>query len=140
MEQVSPRFDGYFQSERQRREEWHAGVHMVEEYFDYLKLFDDGRWLLKTQPTPEFDFAGYLVAETEEAFRNGLAARDPQDADLDFVHQTGRFTFSADQVELVHRQFLIVMNEARWTLRVETPERLRSQFGAVYHFRPAVVG
>ena len=55
-----PRVDGYFLSGLQRREEWHAGVHMVEDYFDYLKFYEDGRWLRKSYPRDDLDFRGYL--------------------------------------------------------------------------------
>ncbi len=133
---MGPRFDGYYRSDRQHREEWHAGVHMVEDYFAYLKLFGGGFWLRKTHPTSDLDFPAYLRGITEQAFRDGLAGRDSLDEEYDFLHQTGQFTQRGDRLEFVFRHFLVVMHERRWELRVESPERLVSESGAVYTFLP----
>jgi hypothetical protein len=133
---ASPRADGYFVSELQRSEDWHAGVHMVEEFFDYLKLYDDGRWLRKAHRTPNFDFPGYLEGVTQDAFVKGEAGRDPIGAEGDFVHRTGRYIASSSHVDLLHRHLLVFMHEFRLILRVETPERMVSQSGVVYDFRP----
>ena len=104
-----PRFDGYYLSDCQRHEEWHAGVHMVEDYFEFLKLFDDGFWLRKTHPTSDLDFAAYLGGITEQAFRDGLAGRDTLDAEFNFLHQTGRFAQRVDRLEFEFRHFLVAM-------------------------------
>ncbi len=48
---MDPKFDGYYLSDLQRCEDWHAGVCMVKEYFEFLKLFEDGFWLRKTHPS-----------------------------------------------------------------------------------------
>ena len=134
---MGPRFDGYYVSGRQRREEWHAGVHMVEDYFEFLKLFADGFWLRKTHPTPNLDFGAYLSGVTAQAFRDGLAGRDPLDAESDFLHQTGQYTQRRGRLEFVFRHFLVVTHERRWELRVASPERLVSESGAVYAFQQA---
>jgi hypothetical protein len=133
---MRPRFDGYYRSGRQRREEWHAGVHMVEDYFGYLKLFGGGSWLRKTHPTSDLDFPVYFSGFTEQSIRDGLAGRHPFDAEYNFLHQTGKFTQRGDRLEFVFRHFLVVMHERRWELRVESPERLVSESGAVYAFLP----
>jgi len=133
---MSPRFDGYYRSDRQRREGWHAGVHMVEEYFEYLKLFGNGAWLRKTHPTSDLDFSAYLAGISEQAFRDGLAGRDPLDEEYDFLHQTGQFTQRGDRLEFVFRHFLVVMHERRWELCVESPERLETESRAQYAFLP----
>ena len=133
---MHPRFDGYFLSGLQRREEWHAGVHMVEDYFDYLKFYEDGLWLRKSSPRDDLDFRGYLSGVGEQAFRDGLAGRDPLDREYDFVHQTGRYSLTGDRIALTHRYFLIQMFETCWSLRLKSPERLVSESGAVYLFHP----
>lgn len=134
---MTPRFDGYFQSGRQRREEWHAGVLMVDEYYEYLKLYEDGRWLRKWHPTPDLDFASYLSGITDETFREGEAGRDPYDRELgEEVHVTGRFTRVGDELEFVSRVFLAIMHERRWKFRVVSTELLVSDRGAEYIFRP----
>lgn len=70
---MNPRLDGYFLSTLSRHEERHAGVHMVFEYFSYLKLFGDGRWLTKNHPTLLLDFRDYLDRVTEKDFEDGWA-------------------------------------------------------------------
>jgi hypothetical protein len=135
-EPVEPRYDGYYLSGLQWKEDWHAGVRMVSEYHQYLKLFETGAWLAKNHPTPDLDFPGYLGTVTEAVFQAGLAGCDPSDENYDFLHQTGTFTRSGDRLEFVHRHFLIVMHEARWVLQVESPERLVDSDGAVYLFTP----
>jgi hypothetical protein len=133
---MRPRFDGYYRSDRQRREEWHAGVHIVEGYFEYLKLFEGGSWLRKTHPTSDLDFPVYLGGITKQSLWDGLAERDLFDAEYNFLHQTGQFTQRGDRLEFLFRHFLVVMHEPRWELRVESPERLVSESGAVYAFLP----
>jgi hypothetical protein len=137
---MGPRFDAYYLSDRQRREDWHAGVHMVEEYVDYLKLFEGGLWLRKARPTPDLDFPAYLRGVTEQAFLDGLAGRHPVDQECDFLHQTGQFTQRGDRLEFVFRDFLVVMHEFRWALRITSPERLVSDSGATYAFYPVTWG
>ena len=161
---MTPRCDGYFLSGRQRSEDWHAGVCMVKEFFDYLKLFEDRFWLSKTHPTPDLDFPGYLAdIGIGQALRLGIADRDPRDEEHDFVHQTGRYALAGDQLELIHRVMfrrlqiteilqlpLPVLEERieqelragqarefRWTFRIVSPERLVSPSGATYVFHPA---
>ena len=159
---MTPRLDGYFLSGRQRSVDWHAGVRMAEVYFEYLKLYEDGFWLSKSHPTPDFDFRNYLAGINEETFREGALGRGPFDRNLDYVHQTGRYSLTGDQLELVHRHRpptitpaeilrlpLALLeerieqelrrnpaHEARWALRVLSAERLKSESGAVYVFRP----
>ena len=133
---MTQRFDGFFQSGRQRHEEWHAGVHMVDDYFEYLKLYEDGRWLSKRHPTPDLDFATYLSGITDEAFHDGGAGRHPYDRNYDELHHTGRYSRVGDELEFVFRNFLISMHEFRWKLRVVSPELLVSETGEEYVFRP----
>src|SRR5262249_52426824 len=132
-----PRFDGYYLSDRQRSEEWHAGVHMVEEYFDYLKLFESGVWLRKNHPTQELDFGAYLAGVTDQAIRDGLEGNHPHDQEYDFLHQTGRFSQNGDRLEFLVRLHLLIMHEVRWSLRIVRPELLLSDAGVAYVFRPS---
>lgn len=133
---MTPRFDGYFQSGRQRREEWHAGVHMVDDYYEYLKLYADGRWLRKSHPTPDLDFESYLLGMTDQTFCDGEAGRHPYDRERgEELHHTGRFSHVGDELEFLFRGFLIIMHERRWKLRVVSPELLVSDTGAEYVFR-----
>jgi hypothetical protein len=136
---------------------------MVERYFEYLKLYEDGFWLLKTHPTRDFDFQEYLAGIDRQAFREGAVGRDPADRNLDFVHQTGRYSLAGDRLEFVHRHTPPTISpaeilrlpmalleerieqelrgnpahEVRWALRVLSAERLASPSGAVYVFHPA---
>jgi hypothetical protein len=130
------RFDGYYLSDRQRTEEWHAGVHMVEDYYEYLKLFEDGLFLRKSHPTPDFDFSAYLGKITQQAFQDGLAGRHPLDADYDFLHQTGRFIVRESTLEFEFRHFLVIMHEFRRNMRIISHDRLVSESGAEYAFHP----
>lgn len=134
---MRPRCDGYYLSGLQRREDWHAGVRMVDEYYCYLQFFDDGRWLWKHHPTTDLDFRHYLRGVTAETFNTGWAGQHPHDANLDLLHRTGRFTVSGDRVELESRSFLIVMHEFRWLLRLVPPDQLLADDGTVYVFMPA---
>src|SRR5262245_10154278 len=88
---MEPRYDGYYISELQRSEEWHAGVRMVSEYHQYLKLFKNGLWLSKNYPTPGLDFSTYLSTVTEQAIQAGLGGRDPHDSEYEFLHRIGRY-------------------------------------------------
>lgn len=134
---IRPRFDGYFRSNRQRREEWHAGVHMVDDYFEYLKLYEDGRWLRASRPNADFDFVTYLSGTDEQTFRDGSVGVHPRGVDSDDAHQSGRYRFLDDgSIELHLRAFLGIMHERRWTLRVTSPDRLVSERGAEYAFQP----
>ncbi len=60
-----------------------------EDYFAYLKLFEDGLWLRKYHPTPDLDFAAYLGGITEQSFLDGLAGRLPLDVEHNFLFQLG---------------------------------------------------
>lgn len=136
-----PRFDGYYRSPLLRREDWHAGVHMVEEYYRFLKLFECGTWLAKDHPTPNLDFRRYMEGITEQDFADGWAGRHPYDRNMDFVHRTGRFVPTEDGVGLMWRHDACGgLSEFRWPFRVDTAERIASESGHVYTFYPLMAG
>src|SRR5262249_13352477 len=123
---MQPQFDGFYLSGRLRSEDWHAGVCWVREYVRYLKLFEDGRWLLRDHPAPDLNFPAYLAGVTEQDFRNGWAGHDPLDREYDFIHQTGQFSQVGDGLLSVFRHGLVGLNELGWEVRVESAEGLVS--------------
>ena len=106
---------------------------MVEDYFAYLKLFEDGLWLRKYHPTPDLDFAAYLGGITERVSRRA-GWTTPLDMEHNFLFQLGLYTQRGDRLEFVSRHFLIVMHEFRWEIRVKSLERLVSASGVEFAF------
>lgn len=133
---MRPRFDGYYTSGFQWREEWHAGVRMVDEWYGYLKLFESGEWIEARHPTSRFDFEKYAARLTERDFEEGWTGRHPYDAEYNFRHQSGRYRLRAEGIEFVFRHKIIELESCKWVLRIDTPERLISAAGSVYTFRP----
>jgi hypothetical protein len=131
---MSPRFDGYYLSDRMRSEDWHAGVCMVREYYRYLKLFADGRWLHKDHPTTNLDFSAYLSGVRRRDFRDGWAGRHPCDSEYEFIHQTGRFFRKGERLVFAFRHELIWLHEGCWELRVASPNLLVSESGTVFRY------
>ncbi|MFO0800288.1 MAG: hypothetical protein U0804_22705 [Gemmataceae bacterium] len=134
---MNPRFDGYYGSPLLRHEDWHAGVHMVEEYYRFLKFFERGTWLTKDHPKRNLDFPRYLNGVTDQDFTLGWAGRHPYDANMDFAHLTGRFTPTQDGVALLWRHDACgEVREFHWPFRVDKPDRIASESGHVYTFYP----
>lgn len=129
---MRPHFDGYYLSSRMRSEDWHAGVCMVRDYFRYLKLFADGRWLQADRATSTFDFPSHVAGVRRQDFRTGWAGRHPYDCEYEFVHQTGRFYRKGNRLAFVFRHELIELSEFRWELRIASPHLLVSEAGAVF--------
>ena len=109
---------------------------MVDDYFEYLKLYEDGRWLRKRHPTPDLDFESYLSEITDETFRDGEVGRHPHDRNYDELHGAGRYSRVGDELEFVFRAYRVEMHEFRWKLRVVSTELLVSETGEEYVFRP----
>ena|ERR1700722_8402265 len=131
---MRPRFDGYYLSDRQRTEGWHAGVCMKSEYYRYLKLFGDGVWLWKDHARPDFNFPAFLAGVTEQALKEGLNGRHPYDHEFNFIHQTGRFSLAEDQIVLIFRHDSVVMQELKWELQMKPRNRLVGKGGEVFVF------
>ena len=131
---MEPRLDGYYRSSLQRREDWHAGVQMVEEFYGYLKLFPGNFWLIKNFPTLDFDFAACLSGVSDQTVLAGVEGRHAVDEEIEFLHRTGRYSSSGNRLEFEFRHFLVTMNDFRWVLRMESPERLLDDEGTVYLF------
>lgn len=128
-------FNGYYLSDRYRCEEWHAGVHMVDHFFNYLKLFRDGTYLKKRQETDSLDFPAYVRGVTEQAYVEGLAGKHPLDLNYDRLHTIGRFKILDDRLEFMIRNDQGGrMTEHQWILRIASPVRLVADSGTAYAF------
>lgn len=50
----------YFKSEKRRFEEIHAGIDFSYDYFDYIKFFETGEFIWKSDMSESLDFASLL--------------------------------------------------------------------------------
>jgi hypothetical protein len=136
---VNLRFDGFYLSTRQRHGEWHAGVHMVEEYFQYFKFFANGICVDKSHKTCDLDFMDHVRQITEEELKAGLEGHNRFDESRDFVHRIWRYSVLGDRLEMVGRHFLIIMHEFRLEFRVRSRERFVSEDGTAFTFQAAAL-
>lgn len=124
---MTPRFDGYFRSGLQCSEDWHAGVRMVTDYFEFLKLYENGLWLSKNHWSDDLDFPSYLASVDEQTFSEGLAGRHPHDSDRDDLHRTGTWSQAGDRIMFRFCRLLFRMEEFQRELRIVSAEELISE-------------
>ena len=128
------RFDGFYRSGLIRSVDWHAGVEMVEQCYDYVRFFSDGFWLRKSSATPELDFPAYLARVMPAALLEGMEGKHPMGDDGDVLHETGTFRTAGKSVELTIRRR--ELPDAVWSMQMLAADVLLGPGGDHYEFHP----
>ncbi len=105
-------FNEYYRTNLIHSEEWHAGVLMTEDYYSYMKLFEDGFWLSKKHDRADFDFRGFLASLDIDRAKQAYSAEEnpPLGADGDFDYQVGHWILLGTQLTLTSVFFLRTVN------------------------------